>query len=168
MEATLGLTGPFTYGRGWSRLVRLPNPAAGAVASHAVPGDRTQRLIFARASLKASAQEVTRRPRLVVKDADNNVVGVFGPSGAVLKSTEQATTYAVGLGSATAAASGDAQVAIPDMMLRSGMQVVLDVAEIQTEDQLSAVAFYLEEWPNGPDGYPQGVEPTYLPPGLLS
>lgn len=168
MEATLGLTRPFSYGRGYPELVCPLKPAAGKTSTFVVPGAFTERLVLAHAQLTASAQVATRSPRLVIADPDGNAVAVFGPSGAVLKEAVQATTYAVDLGYVTTAATGDAQVGISDFLLTTGMQVTLDVASIASEDQLDKVFFYLEKWPNGPDGYPQGVEPTYLPPGLLS
>lgn len=167
MESTFGLTGPISYSRGWPRLERLANPAAGANAVHLVPGDRIQRLLVARATLTAGEAAAERKPALKLLDADGVAWAVFGPSGTVVAKGVQETTWAADLGYAVTAASGEAQIGIPALLLSPGTRVEIAVAAIDAGDQLSAVSLYLEEWPNGPDGYPTGVEPTVLPPWLL-
>lgn len=167
MEATFGLTGPVTYGRGWHRLERLANPAAGANAVHLVPGGRIQRLLVARATLTAGEAAAERKPALKLLDADGTAWAVFGPSGTVAAKGVQETTWAADLGYAVTAASGEAQIGIPALLLSPGMKVEIAVGAIAEADQLSAVSLYLEEWPNGPDGYEAGVERTILPPWLL-
>ena len=160
MEATFGLTGPLSVSRGWPRLVKLPNPAAGAAASLVVGGKRTLRVLTAVATLTASAQEVTRAQHLVFKDADGALFFESPSAGAVVKSTAQTSVYAAELGYNTSAATGTAVIGIPSLLLPSGMEVELAVNGLQSEDQLSGVALLVEEWPNGPDGYPTGVQPA--------
>lgn len=162
MEATMGLTRPFSYGRGWPRLVRIADPAAGAVVTHTVPGDRLQRVVIAHALLETSEAEVTRGPILRFNDPDGNAVGRFGPTGEVAKSSTQRTTWAAGLGYRAAANTDGAQCSIPDVFLVPGMQIVFGVNNIDEGDQQSDVTLYLEEWPNGPDGYPTGVQSSVV------
>ena len=47
------------------------------------------------------------------------------------------------------------------------MSVQIAIAAIDAGDQLSAVSLYLEEWPDGPEGYESGVERVMLPPWML-
>jgi Flp pilus assembly protein CpaB len=167
MEATYGLTGGVHYGRGWPHLLRLANPAAGIAAVHQVPGDRVQRLVVARAKLTASEAAATREVALQLLDADGVPFGVFSPVGEVKASGAASFTWAVGSSRTTAILGGESQSAIPDLLLSPGMSVKVAVSAIDAADQLSAVSFYLEEWPNGPDGYPTGIEQAALPPWLL-
>lgn len=178
MEATLGLTGPYTYGRGWPQLLLLPVPAVGAVASHVVPGDYHERLVIARFGLVTQAQEGTRTPTLKIEDADGHVIAEFGPAGEVLKESEQTTTWAAGLGYRNAAAKGAAQVSIPDVILSPGMKVTLAVGGIKATipkegevaekpgDQQTQPLLYVERWSTAPNGYPGGVQPA-VPSVLL-
>jgi hypothetical protein len=168
MEATYGLTGGVHYGRGWPHLKRVPNPAAGLPASIKVPGDRIQRMVVVRATLTASVAVATRGVALQFLDADGVVFGAFSPVGEVVKEGVASFTWAPGGSRSTAIVAGESQSAIPDLLLLPGMSAKVAVSAMDAADQLSAVSFYLEEWPNGPDGYPTGVEPTYLPPGVLS
>lgn len=167
MEATYGLTGGVHYGRGWPHLLRPANPAAGAAASHQVPGDRIQRLVTARATLTASEAAATRGVALQLLDADGAVFAAFSPVGEVKAKEVASFTWAPGSSRTAAALGGESQTAIPDLLLLPGMSARVAVSAVDVADQLSAVSFYLEEWPNGPDGYPTGVEPAVLPPWLL-
>lgn len=156
MEATLGLTRPFSFGRGWPQVVILPVPAAGKGASFSVPGNRNMRLVLARATIVCSAQVANRTPRLRFQNADGLDLYQTPSSGTVLASTEQSASYGVGAVSLTGAATGFATVPLPDPVLTPGMRVLLDAGALQTEDQLSALRLYLEQWPNDWSGYPAG------------
>jgi hypothetical protein len=169
METTYGLTGPFSYGRGFPQLLDLAVPAVGAVASHRVPGEFYERLVVARAGLVTHSQEGVRTPTLQITDADDVVIAEFGPSGEVAKESEQTSTWAAGLGFRNAAVKGAAQVSIPDLILSPGMKVILAVGGIKAAippegekaevpgDQQSRPLVYVERWPTGPDGYPSRV-----------
>lgn len=169
MEATYGLTGPVAYGRGWAQLLRLPDPAVGAVVSHVVPGEYFERLVIVRATLVTHAQEGVRTPTLQILDADGAVLAEFGPAGEVAKESEQTSTWAAQLGYRNPAAKGAAQVSIPDLILTPGMKVLLAVGGIkaaippegekaeQPGDQQSGAHIYVERWSTGPDGYPSRV-----------
>lgn len=156
METTLGLVTPFSFGRGWPQLVPLAEPVAGVGVTFVVPGNRIIRPLIVSYLLVASAQEATRGPRISLLGPDGQRFYKSTSAGAVLKSTELYASFVVGLGVNTTSAAGTASLAMPELIMGTGMQISLEVGGMQTEDLIKEPRLYVEEFPAGRDGYPTG------------
>jgi hypothetical protein len=157
-EITAFLTRPLGYSRGYPTFTQIAQPAAGAAAVVSVPGDRFYRLITARFSLATSAAVATRTPQLLWQTADSVEWARFPASGGIGASSSVVAQWAVATGSTYTGNDGSLLVSIPDVIIRPGDRIVLSAANIQAADQLSGVETYWEEFPNGPTGYPSGVQ----------
>jgi len=165
MDATLGLTRPFSFGRGWPQLHRLADIEANEPALHLVPGSRTERLVAVHCHLETGAGGVGRFAQVDLLDADGRVWLRAPASGPVPAEEVASVNWALGLTYWHEVVGEVAVGALPDLMLRPGMAVAITVSGGQEGDLLSNISMLVEEFPNGPDGYPTGV---YAVPPVLA
>lgn len=158
MEATLGLVGPFSFGRGWPQLRTLAPVAGNEPARFVVPGGRVQRVVAVACKLVTNAEVFERFVRVNFADSDGNVWSRC-PAGTKIEKEltrffswnienvwQNALHGNVGLGG------------LPDARLTGGMVVSVEILNGQAGDAVSQIFLMVEEFPNGPDGYPTGVQ----------
>lgn len=156
MEATLGLTTPYSFGRGWPQYRRLPNAAGNAEAALVVPGNRISRVASFHCQLVTAAEAGERFPQLVFKDQDGNAWLRLPAPGPVAEGKTVRLSWALGLAFESAVIGDLAASAIPNILLPPGMSVGVAVKNGLEGDAVSNVSALVEEFPNGWDGYPTG------------
>jgi hypothetical protein len=164
---TAGVLRPFTYGRGYPTLNTALTPTgSGQPSVLQVPGNRRFRLTSVRATLTTSATAGNRVPFLALRDADDNQYVSMPVQTAVPASTAQVLQWTVGIPAAYSGADSSLVLPFPDVILERDHKARLSWSGAQAGDQLSAVVWYYDEIPVGPDGYANG--PVDAPPPALA
>lgn len=167
-----GLTTAFSHGRAFTESFFGKSPAAGSGYSLTVSGAYYERFVGVTFVLTTSSAVANRSVYLSYVNPGTGTVLTAGPT--ALQSASVANTYSgtVGFGASDWNAGTPAYFGLPDLILPAGYQVQINVANIDTADQLSAIAFVRERFQTGPDGFPVGYVPenelveNYVPLGL--
>jgi hypothetical protein len=158
VRVTAGLTAPFGWGLAYSDWVDVPQPGAGAAASFLVDGPWSVRVIAARARLTTSAAVANRFVSLDYVDARSNVRASSGASVAVPASqTNQQHEWHYNRAAASSGSGAATASPLLFAFLPPGMTVRFTVANVDAADQLSGLTLWVEKWPTGPRGEPQGM-----------
>lgn len=157
MQVTYGLTAPFQHGRGFQRLITEPDPAAGDPFVYTVPGDVWARLILCAFTLTTSDTTGDRLVSVTYSTKDGTTYGADGTQAAVAASTAPAQFYGSSERAQSEWSTAD-QIFFPlwGGFLPSGTVVGINVAGIDTTDQLAGVALLFEQFETGDAGYPIG------------
>ena len=131
---------------GVSRVVKVPNPAAGADWTQAVPGGVMWKILSGQATLTTSATVATRLPQIQLTSAGVNV-GLYGAVFNVPAGTTAAISFSQRLGSAVGLAGSPSSPApLPNYPLVQGDTLGSSTGAIQAADQWSAIAFVVAEY----------------------
>lgn len=160
---TVGLLAPYTVGRGYSQLIRVASPAAGAGFSYRANQGATENVRAIRFQLVTSAAVANRVPRLELQDGDGLAVLAIEATAAQAASLTQQFTFLVGLGAVLVGAGTRIADPLPDIFMPDGTSWVCIVGGIDAADQISAVNVISEIFPMGPTGEPQGAYSTAQP-----
>ena len=155
-QTTLGLLQPFRHGRGYRSLTQPASPAAGATYTYTVPGDKWKRLIGCSFTLTTSNAVANR---IVTVDYSQPDKGHFLSDGASVVQTASATGVFYGSNERGNSEWNTGTAAFFPLwggFLESGMQVTINVANIDTADQLSAISLVFETFEVGRGGYQVG------------
>jgi hypothetical protein len=131
---------------GWTELMRPASPAAGAIFSRKIPPDTWERLRSLQVTLTTSAVVANRFPRLILRDQDNNqfLAALLSPA---VTASSVVTLNAVPGGITNLSGSGSSFTPLPDLILRSGYSMNIEVPGIDVGDQLSGIALLLRRIP---------------------
>lgn len=157
MQVTYGLLGPFQHGRGYQDLVSPVNPAAGANLTHKLAGKWVSRLLLVSFQLTTSATVASRVVTVEYAANDGTVYAADGAAVAVTASTTSQQFYG-----SSERGNSEWNTGTPVFFplwggfLYPGFEVILNVAAIDTTDQLANVHFMFERFETGEAGYPIG------------
>src|SRR5262249_44384810 len=129
---------------------------AGATTSRTTAQGFLERIRTISLQLVTSAVVANREVTIRYRDADNNQFAE-APAGAV-QAASNTFTYGFGIGQTTTAASpgGRLSVALADIYLFPGWNILFSVIAIDATDQISAIRGLVERYSLGRDGYPIG------------
>lgn len=152
-----GLLEPFAYGRGWSEIVYGDQPAAGASFALQIQGAADTRLVSATYRLVTSAAVASREVVVGLDDGNGKLYAREGAS--VLQTASTTQDYAGGSWRGIAEWNTGTLVfhPLPNLFMEGGHVLRLTVLNIDAADQLSNIVLYLERFPSGSRGYPEGV-----------
>ena len=151
-----GLTSAFSHGRAFSETLKGTSPAAGAGYSLTVSGAYAERFMACRFQLVTSA---TSANRIVTVDYVNPGAGIFASAGPTAIQTASLTNMycgTQGFGASDWNTGTAAFFNLPNIILLPGFQLQINVAAIDTTDQLSAITFLRERFQTGREGFPLG------------
>lgn len=160
MQTTYALLEPFSYNRGYRRLIAGVTPAAGANYTHTVPGDAWERLIAIQFLLTTSS---TTADRLVTIDYAPKGGSVFLSDGAaVLVEASSTQTFNGSNDRGQSEWNTGTSVFFPlwGGFLESGWTFSIHVGAIDTTDQISAINLLVEKFEVGSEGYVVGGTST--------
>lgn len=162
--AIYGFTSAYSHGRAFSQPLSGTSPAAGAGFSLTVSGAYYERFTTCKFTLTTSA---TVASRVVTVDYVKPGTGIFYSAGPTVIQTASGTGVyngSIGFGPSDWNTGTAAWFSLPDIILPSGYQLQINVAAIDTTDQLSAISFIRERFQTGEDGFPVGwVDSDDLP-----
>lgn len=159
-RVTAGLLLPFSYGRGYSELIKVPTPAAGQNVLVKVPGSEMWRVITAQAFLTTDAVVANRAVRLTYTDADGFEYFHAAASGTVAASLTSLTQWSIGASAAAAMGDGSRVQALPNMLLQPSHQININVFALDAGDTITNVSLFVERLRIGGDGYTVGPSET--------
>lgn len=158
MTLTEAVVEPFGYGLAYPDWLDVTAPAAGATVSVTVDGRWTMRVLAARCTLTTDANVANRLVTLDYIDA-RGVTRLRNGAGVVwtANTTAQAFEFDAHRTVAEWAANTPVFAPVAPWLLPPGFTVKFNVTNIQATDQLSAVSLWVEKFPTGARGYPQGM-----------
>lgn len=161
MSVTEGIVQPFGVGLAYADWLDVTTPAAGATASVTVGGENFVRVMAARLVITTDA---TVANRLVTLDYINARAVTYVQNGASVVVTASTTAQVFEWHRNRTVAEWNAGTPIwsplLDELLPPGFVIKFNVASIQTTDQISGLRLWVERFPSGARGYPQGQVPA--------
>lgn len=155
---TVGLLEPFGYGLGYADFITPASPAAGAALTLKVGGENYVRLLAARATLTTSAAVANR---VLTLDYINARGTTFVQNGASVLVTANSTNQVFEWDKNRTVAEWNTGTPVwaplQSIMLQPGFSIQFNVAAIDVADQLASITLWLERFPTGERGYPQGM-----------
>lgn len=151
-----GLTSAFSHGRAFSETLTGTSPAAGSGYSLTVSGAYAERFMTCRVTLISSSAAANR---IVTVDYVNPGAGIFASAGPTAIQTASLTNQyngMVGFGTSDWNTGTAAYFSLPNLILLPGFQLQINVANIDTSDQLSGITFLRERFQTGKEGFPIG------------
>ena len=127
--------------------VRGQNPAAGAPFTHVVPGTSIQELVSVSFTYTASSGAANRVPLIRFLDAGGEAFAECGAPFTITASQHSRVTFALDIVQFGANNSARMGCAIPPMKLADGLRWQVTADAIAVADQISAVAFFVRQWP---------------------
>lgn len=124
-------------------------PAAGAGFTRIVPGNQWERLVGVTFKLVASAAVATRVPIVQFKDADGNEFLTVASIGTVVASGTITASFGIGCASSQSSQSSRVTTALPDLILYPALRWTLTATGLDVADQISAIAFYVQQFEVG-------------------
>jgi hypothetical protein len=149
----------YTWGRGFTDVVRLVNPPAGSVATHVIPSAASEIFLTACATLTASAVVATRFLTLTLANGDGSIFATFAATAGVVASGVATVTWALGANIPGGAGNAAPCVPLPDIIMQPGWRVSIGAVGLDVGDQLSGLALTIAHIPTGPTGPPQRTAP---------
>ncbi len=140
----------YWYWHGSNEPIRGESPAAGASFAHTVPGTVEQEVVAVSFLFTASAAAATRRPVIRFLDYGGQSFAEIGTPFTITANNASQVTFAqsiVQLGANNSARMG---AAIPPLRLGDGLSFEVTADNIDAGDQISAVAFFVRQWPIRP------------------
>lgn len=160
-QVTEGLTEPFGYGLAYADWIEVPTPSAGATASVLVEGAWYVRVLAARATLTTDANVASRLLSLDYINARGITYARNGASVLVTASTtNQAFEWLLDRSVAEWNTGTPVWVPLLDAFLPPGFSIKFQVDAIQVTDTLTGLHLWVEKFPTGLRGYPQGAVPA--------
>ena len=155
---TAGLLQPFGYGLGYQDWVQVAQPAAGNAQTVTVTGENYVRVLAARATLTTSAVAANR---VLSLDFINARGVTFVQNGAPVLVTANTSNqvFEWDFDRTVSEWNTGTPVWVPvvDVFLPPGFAIKFNVAAIDVGDQLSNLVLWIERFPTGERGYPQGM-----------
>lgn len=151
-----GLTTAFGYGRAFTEPLKGTSPAAGSNYSLTVSGAYAERFSVCKFTLTTSA---TVANRIVTVDYIYPGTGTIAEAGPTVIQTASSTGVyngRIGFGPSDWNTGTAAFFGLPDIILLPGMQLQINVANIDATDALSSIFFVRERFQTGEDGFPLG------------
>ncbi len=157
-DVTTGLLQPFGWGLGYPDWIDPASPAAGANFVHTVGGSHYERLIAATATVTTDANVANRFVSLDYMNA-RGVTYARNGAGLVLTASTSATVFQWNSARTVAEWAAGTPVLVPLMLAfcPPGFMWQITLDNIQVGDAITAVHLWVEKWPTGPRGYPQGM-----------
>ena len=130
--------------------IRGQSPAAGAPFAYTVPGTVEQEIIAVSFTYTASAAVATRIPVIRFLDYGGESFCEVGLPFGITATNHSRVTFGLNMVQFGAANSARMGCAIPPMKLGDGLSFELTADAIAAADQISAVAFFVRQWPVRP------------------
>lgn len=142
--------------------VDLPPPPAGQNIAHAVQGDFYEQLLAARFIFQSSVAAGTRQ--VFVFPQDPNGVSIGSWPATITQAPNSNFGYTVQTGNGIAyAATGNAVIVIPPMLLLPGYTLNFGASGIDAADQFSSIGLLLLRIPSATQPHAVTVAPTPTP-----
>jgi hypothetical protein len=162
-EFTLGLTGPFSHGRGFSEPAAVTQPAAGSGFTITVGSQYWERLTALTFRLVTSAVVANRQVSLTATSGDGVPLAIFPAASVQAASLTWDYSFLPNLSTFNTVSGLVVTAPAPTFFLQPGYTLVVAVGAVDVGDQLSRIRFYRERFSTGPGGYRQGmVSPAEL------
>lgn len=156
--ATESLLEPFGYGYGFAERIALPQPAAGQPLTFKLDSAYRWRPLSLRFGLTTSATVASRVVTVDYTDPDGVVWIRNGAAVAVTASTTaQGFDFNYQRGQAEWTSVGDVLAPLAAVILEGGLQIRVNVLNIQAADQILTPLLYCEKFVTGPTGYEGGA-----------
>jgi hypothetical protein len=159
VSVTEGLVAPFGYGLAYQDWIDVAQPAAGATATVTIGGENYLRVVAARLSITTDANAANR---LVTLDYINarNVTYVQNGAAVVVTASTSAQVFEWDANRSVSEWAANTPVWAPLVteIMPPGFQIKFNVTNIQATDQISSLRLWVERFPSGPRGYPQGMQ----------
>ncbi len=156
-EVLLGLTGPFSHGRGFTAPVSVATPATGADISYTVTGSYWLRLAALSYLFTTGSNAANRVPILEVLDETGAVLAAIPPAAAQTATLATTYTFLPNVSVVGAVLNHVAVAPLPNFFLRPGYKIVTATGAIDAADTYTKIRVVAEQIDTGPEGYPIGV-----------
>jgi hypothetical protein len=161
-SVTVGLLQPYGWGLGYEDFSDPASPAAGANYSRTVQGQHWERFLAARCLITTDGNAANR---LVSLDFINARGTTYVRNAASVVVTASTTNQAFewNIGRTIAEWNTNTPVFCPLMstFLQPAFTVQITLDNIQAGDQISGIHLWMEKWPTGPRGVPEGMVTQY-------
>jgi hypothetical protein len=135
------------YWHGSNEPIRGQSPAPGAPFLYTVPGTVNQEIVAVSFTYTASAAAANRRPVIRFLDYGGEAFAEIGTPFTITATNVSRVTFAKNIVQFGANNSPRMGAAIPGMRLGDGLSFELTADAIAGADQISAVAFFVRQWP---------------------
>lgn len=136
------------FGVGWQEPVYLPNPAAGAGLTYIVDGRYYERVLAVTFTLVTSAVVANRFVQLYLLDTNGKIITSIQGAGTVVASTTVNVFLMLRAPTLSNGPSGGSFGFLPDLLLPPGWKWQITVFGEDAADQISAVVFLVQRFPN--------------------
>lgn len=161
MQTTYALLEPFSYNRGYRKLLQPAAPGAGSTYTHTVPGDAWERLI-ALTFLFSTGSNVANR--VVTIDYAEPQQATFLSDGPAVVVTASTTNQAFNGSNQRTDSEWNANTAIFFPLwggfLEAGWSWKINVANIDAADTITSIVALVEKFEVGREGYLVGGQDT--------
>lgn len=157
-RVTVGLLQPFGWGLGYEDFSDPASPAAGANYTRIVAGQHWERFLSARCLITTDANAANRFVSLDFINARGTTY-VRNAASVVVTASTTNQAFEWNISRTIAEWNTNTPVLCPLMstFLQPAFQLQITVDNIQAGDQISGVHFWMEKWPTGPRGLPEGM-----------
>lgn len=157
MQVTYGLLEPFHHGRGYQKPIDPVNPAAATTYTHTVPGSAWERLILCSFQLTTDSNSANRIVTVQYATGDGTVYAADGSGVLVTANTSAQQFYGSNQrGTSEWQTPGPVFFPLWGGFLAPGSKIIVNVANMQADDQLSAIHLLMEKFETDESGYLTG------------
>ena len=147
METSVEGALDYWYWHGSNEPIRGQTPAAGAPFDYTIPGTVDQELVAISFLYTASSHAASRTALLRFLDYGGEAFCEVGVPFTITASQHSQVTFGLGLQQFGANNSARMGCAIPPFRLGDGLSFQVTADLIDTNDQISKVAFFVRQWP---------------------
>lgn len=156
-ELTLGLTAPFSHGRGFTEVASVASPAAGAGFTYTVGGTYWERLVALTFRLVSDGNAANRAVTAAIVDGNGHTLVTVPAAAVQAASLTRDYSFLAGQSSAIGPLGGVYLSPFPALFLQPAWTVVVGVDQVQATDAVTRIQVVRERFSTGPNGYPLGV-----------
>lgn len=156
-EVTLGLTGVFSHGRGFSEPLAVDNPAAGAGFTITIGAAYWERLLALSFRVVSDGNAANRQVTLTVNGGDGVPLAIFPAASVQTATLTYDYSFLPNVQTFNAVTGLRVVSPAPVFFLQPAYTLVVSIGSVQVGDQVSRIRFYRERFQTGPGGYRQGT-----------
>lgn len=155
-QVTLGLTGPFAHGRGFTEPAAVADPAVGVGFSITIGSSYWERLAALTFRVVSDNNAADRLVTLTVNGGDGVPLAIFPAASVQAATLTYNYSFLAGVSTFNAVAGTSVVSPGPGFFLQPAYTLVVTVGSVQAGDQISRIRFLRERFTTGPGGYQQG------------
>jgi hypothetical protein len=156
---TVSLLSPFGFTRGFPKVRRVPDPAAGSSVVLTVPGSENWRVVSVYCNFATSAVVANRMPVVYFSDPDGSRFAEQPCPNVVPASGVIRPFWGIGAGNGFGSNDGSRAAGLLDVILPGGFRVEVGGTNLDVADAITGITLFTEVFLIGAGGYPVGPWP---------